>query len=304
MVLELQDEMYFLESFDELQRPLNHRNEAAAISLLLQRLQEMGEVGKKDGDSESSICMKRFDILKKDLRQHCEDLWPLFAIGDGVVAGAVPQETDIPISGDPEKGTASSDFEIWANTKADIKSKITIEKFGDLRGCAAKADIDPGELILSICRTSLIFDETIAATDLGKMLYAIPGLSSDNILIIFTMIDRHEETSFWAPFWKSLPRAFLTGLSFPGHVVKKLSSTAAGLEIRRGQQHLRSQYEATLPLLNALLQSYPDYFQEDWFTFESYTWAAGMSVCALLHWSLVASGIQFHITYAFFNFLL
>ena len=45
----------------------------------------------------------------------------------------------------------------------------------------------------------------------GQMLMAIPGLSMDNLLIIFTMIDRHDPESKWAPLWASLPAAYYTG---------------------------------------------------------------------------------------------
>ncbi len=43
------------------------------------------------------------------------------------------------------------------------------------------------------------------------MLLAIPNITVDNLLIIFTMIDRHDPESKWAPLWASLPQAYYTG---------------------------------------------------------------------------------------------
>lgn len=280
---ELQEEMYFLEDSQELTRPLNHRNEAAAISLILQRLQDRHDSRDADemnGELDRNPMEQQYPLLqfiRALMEKHCESLWPDFSFGDDILAEVSPSIATSAgeSTKDSRQKSALVDFHVWAKKDAKIASSISVAKFGNLRGCAASRDLDPGDLILSIPRKSLIYDETIADTDLGEMLYALPGLSADNVLILFTMIDRHEETSFWAPFWRSLPRAFLTGLSFPNHLIKALGDTAAGLEIQRGQAHLRSQYDATRPLFEALLRAYPDYFQENWFSYESYAWAAG-----------------------------
>lgn len=65
----LQIESYFLESPQELQSPLNLRNEAAAVSLLLSYLPGPGQ---EEGCEE----------VRQALRQHCEGLWPSFVHGD------------------------------------------------------------------------------------------------------------------------------------------------------------------------------------------------------------------------------
>ena len=36
------------------------------------------------------------------------------------------------------------------------------------------------------------------------MLAAVPDLTPDNLLLIFTMIDRWDGESGWAPFWRCL----------------------------------------------------------------------------------------------------
>ena len=106
------------------------------------------------------------------------------------------------------------------------------------------------------------------------MLMVLPGISVDSLLVIFSMIDRHDPDSAWAPFWASLPAAFCTGLSFPPAVVDALQGTAAELDIRRGQAHLRAQYDATRPLFDILLTAYPQHLSREWFDYAAYVWAA------------------------------
>ncbi len=45
----------------------------------------------------------------------------------------------------------------------------------------------------------------------GSALKQLPGLDPDNILIIWTMVERHDPDSFWTPFWCHLPDHFNTG---------------------------------------------------------------------------------------------
>jgi hypothetical protein len=106
------------------------------------------------------------------------------------------------------------------------------------------------------------------------MLLAIPNVSVDNVLILFTMIDRHDPDSVWAPLWSSLPAAFRTGLSFPAALLPALQGTAAAAEIGRGQAHLRAQYDLTRPLMDVLLTAYPAHLERGWFEYEAYVWAA------------------------------
>jgi histone-lysine N-methyltransferase SETD3 len=106
------------------------------------------------------------------------------------------------------------------------------------------------------------------------MLSAVPGLAADTLLVIFAMIDRFDPDSAWAPFWAALPAAFCTGLSFPPRLLAALAGTAAALELARGQAHLRAQFEATRPLLDALLEAYPQHLSPEWFAYERYVWAA------------------------------
>ncbi|KFM26144.1 Histone-lysine N-methyltransferase setd3 [Auxenochlorella protothecoides] len=245
-------ESYFLESPQELQSPLNLRNEAAAVSLLLSYLPGPGQ---EEGCEE----------VRQALRQHCEGLWPSFVHGD---ASMQADSVRYPADDSP-----AADFQRWA-ADVGIQSNIRIAKFGALRGCAAGRDIEPGENLLSIPAAALIYEDTVRKTDVGRMLSAIPDLAVDNLLILFTMIDRHDPDSAWARYWASLPAAFHTGLSFPPTLVHRLAGTAGALELTRAQGHLKRQYDATRPLLAMLLAAYPALLSPAWFEFGQYTWAA------------------------------
>ncbi|KAL6770518.1 hypothetical protein ACKKBF_B31570 [Auxenochlorella protothecoides x Auxenochlorella symbiontica] len=245
-------ESYFLESPQELQSPLNLRNEAAAVSLLLSYLPGPGQ---EEGCEE----------VRQALRQHCEGLWPSFVHGD---ASMQADSVRYPADDSP-----AADFQRWA-ADVGIQSNIRIAKFGALRGCSAGRDIEPGENLLSIPAAALIYEDTVRKTDVGRMLSAIPDLTVDNLLILFTMIDRHDPDSTWARYWASLPAAFHTGLSFPPTLVHRLAGTAGALELTRAQGHLKRQYDATRPLLAMLLAAYPALLSPAWFEFGQYTWAA------------------------------
>jgi hypothetical protein len=269
--------LYFLNDHTELESPLNHRNEAAAISLLLQRLRDPDEP--RSNQTPSCPSSRQYgENLQRKLQAYSESLWPNFNAGDASLVTDSPATessgaTATVLPPPPPPYSPAASFHGWAEEQG-IQSAIRIARFGALRGCAAAKDIRPGDNVLSIPQSALLYDETISQTDLGRMLYALPGVSADNVLIIFTMIDRHEPTSQWDCFWKSLPAAFQTGLSFPPHVLGALAGTAAALEIQRGQAHLKAQFENTRPLFEALLKAYPDYFQPEWFEYDSYVWAA------------------------------
>ena len=44
----------------------------------------------------------------------------------------------------------------------------------------------------------------------GKALTAL-GIQGELLLILYSMIDRHDEDSDFAPFWQSLPKTLRTG---------------------------------------------------------------------------------------------
>lgn len=98
----------------------------------------------------------------------------------------------------------------WAAERG-VSAALRLASFGGLRGAAAARAVAPGDAVLSIPAAALIYDDSIRQTDLGAMLAAVPGLDAENAMILFTMIDRWDGDSGWAPYWASLPPAFRTG---------------------------------------------------------------------------------------------
>lgn len=248
------DELYFLEDAEELRQPLNHRNEAAALSLIQQRV---------SGDAVRRSC------LLNQLHAYCERLWPHFHHEDAGLDGR---------DGAREVGATgetTTSFMSWAKKAGIVSSDLVVGTFPPhgIRGCFSERDILPGDDILCIPSTALMYDETVLETDLGKMLSVIPGLGMDNLLVIFTMIDRFDEDSLWRDFWRELPGSFDTGLSFPPACVDLLQGSSAYDEILKAQAHIKNQYDACTPLFDVLLKAYPDLLDAAWFTMEKYVWA-------------------------------
>lgn len=264
------DEAYFLGSTPamEIQEPLGQRNEAAAVSLLLQNL------GNVSDEMSSAVRSKLLEYCCLTLNETISPLsndrmFPDVWVDDGLGGEEDPQMQSIATATSQSTHDA---FHSWAEAHG-VRALIQLDYFGGLRGCRAVRDVEIGEKILSIPRKILIYSDTVSQTDLGKMLSTIPNLSMDNLLIIFTMIDRHDAESQWSSFWASLPQAFMTGFSFPKPLLDLLQGTAAHLEIERGQEHLMTQYKDTRPLLDILLKAYPQHLAAEWFTFDQYRWA-------------------------------
>ena len=245
------DELYFLDDLRELERALNHRNEAAAVSLIHQKLHEGG------GSLDASIAK----VFYGDLNNYCVALWSQFHDAqqncDGIIADTSQENR----------------FLSWSKRKKIMADKLTLAEFDGIRGCMAKENVGVGDDILAIPQEVLIYEETVLKTDLGKMLSVIPGLGMDNLLIIFTMIDRWDEDSEWKPFWDELPEEFRTGITFPENIVELLEGSSAYDEMKKAQKHIRDQYNACKPLFEVLLSAYPTYLTPDMFTYTRYVWA-------------------------------
>ncbi|KAL4860156.1 Histone-lysine N-methyltransferase setd3 [Chlorella vulgaris] len=260
-------ELYFLQDASQLRQPLNLRNEAAAVSLLL------GFFAEHHSD-EGGIDAQAQQALLAELLRHGRTLWPELASGNVTASGSSSSSSAATVRGEPVPADSpAGEFEAWA-VQQGVAAGIQIASFDGLRGCAASRNVAPGDLLLSVPSDVLIYQDSVMATDLGRMLHAIPNLTVDNLLIIFTMIDRHDADSRWALYWRSLPHRYYTGLSFPQAVVDALRGTAAHLELTRAQAHLRQQYAASKPLFDMLLTAYPQFLEAGWFDYDSYLWAA------------------------------
>jgi hypothetical protein len=157
-----QSELYFLQDVSQLRSPLNLRNEAAAVSLLLGHL---SEAGKNCGDGPRAA-------LLAALAEHARTLWPELAHGDVTLSsitgsgGDSSGDSSSALQGRPAPpGSAAADFEAWA-AEQGVSAGIRIASFGGLRGCAAARDLAAGDLLLSLPEEVLIWEGTVRQTDL------------------------------------------------------------------------------------------------------------------------------------------
>lgn len=127
------DELYFLDKAEDLREPLNHRNEAAALSLIQQRLAGL------EGD----------ESILKQLHEYCENLWPQFHHED---LGLDDREG----VGTREAGEKTTSFLSWAKGAGIVSSDLTVGTFPPLgiRGCYSERDIQPGTPHIEFCAGS------------------------------------------------------------------------------------------------------------------------------------------------------
>ncbi|GFR47496.1 hypothetical protein Agub_g9225, partial [Astrephomene gubernaculifera] len=80
-----------------------------------------------------------------------------------------------------------------------------------LRGLRADTPVSPGDVVLHVPQDLLISYDTAKQSDLGKVLCALPlGLSDDSIALIWSCVERREPEAEAAPFWAALPDRFAT----------------------------------------------------------------------------------------------
>ncbi|KAG2436622.1 hypothetical protein HYH02_011557 [Chlamydomonas schloesseri] len=145
-----------------------------------------------------------------------------------------------------------------------------------LRGLRADSAVGPGDVVLHVPMELLISYESAKESDLGKVLAALPlGLGDDSIALIWTCVERHEPEAAAAAWWASLPQRFATVLSASdADVEAALAGSPLAAEAAEARRHLAEAFEASKPAFESLCKAYPDYFQPHWFSWESYLWAA------------------------------
>jgi hypothetical protein len=96
------------------------------------------------------------------------------------------------------------------------------------------------------------------APGLGDALRNVEGMDDDTAALVWTMRDRLDAASPYAPLWASLPRAPLhTGLTLPPSALAALEGTLLHEAVSRLQAAAREQYDTLFP---ALLHAHPELF--------------------------------------------
>ncbi|KAI7737714.1 hypothetical protein M8C21_025148 [Ambrosia artemisiifolia] len=102
------------------------------------------------------------------------------------------------------------------------------------------------------------------------VLEKVEGISSETMLLLWSMKEKHDNNSRFKTYFDSLPETFNTGLSFGIEAIMALEGTLLLEEIVQAKEHLRSQYDDLVP---SLCQNYPDIFPPELYTWEEFLWA-------------------------------
>ncbi len=81
------------------------------------------------------------------------------------------------------------------------------------------------------------------------------GTDLDTVLILFTVHERHNPASLWAPYFRLLPERLTSGLYFEGMDLKALEGTPLMMDILEIKEQLRAAYDAVFPALSEVRQS-------------------------------------------------
>ncbi|CAI7888803.1 unnamed protein product [Closterium sp. NIES-53] len=99
----------------------------------------------------------------------------------------------------------------------------------------------------------------------------VGSISDESIALLWTIQQRHDPLSFYAPFFNSLPAAINTALTWPEAAVRAVQGTLLHTHIERARQHIRAEYHSLFP---ALSQRHPTLFPPALFSLSAFTAAA------------------------------
>ncbi|XP_059636273.1 uncharacterized protein LOC132278496 [Cornus florida] len=155
------------------------------------------------------------------------------------------------------------------NNGVRTKLEITYVE-GAGRGAIAMEDLEVGDIALEIPVSIIITEELVHESDMFPVLKKIDGISSETMLLLWSMKEKHNRNSKFKIYFDTLPEVFNTGLSFGVDAIMDLDGTLLLEEIVQAKEHLRTQYDELFP---ALCSDYPDIFPPELYTWEQFLWA-------------------------------
>lgn len=158
----------------------------------------------------------------------------------------------------------------WGESEG-VKTKLDIAYVeGAGRGAIARENLKAGDIALEIPVTVIISEEVVHKSDMFPILENFEGITSETMLLLWSMKEKHNRDSKFKFFFDALPEVFNTGLSFGVDALLELDGTLLLEEIVQAKEHLRSQYDELFP---ALYHDHPVIFPPDLYTWEHFLWA-------------------------------
>lgn len=138
------------------------------------------------------------------------------------------------------------------------------------RGAVAVKDLDVGDIALEIPSSTIISEELVHKSDMYQILEKIDGMTSETMLLLWSMWEKYNCTSEFKIYFDTLPKNFNTGLSFGVDAIMALEGTVLLEELTQAKEHLRGQYDELFPELS---HAHPDVFPPELYTWEHFLWA-------------------------------
>ncbi|KAL9442416.1 hypothetical protein AB3S75_020842 [Citrus x aurantiifolia] len=158
----------------------------------------------------------------------------------------------------------------WGESNG-VKTKLEIAYVGGAgRGAVAMEDLRVGDIALEIPVSIILSEDLVHKSDMYNVLGKIEGMSSETMLLLWSMKEKHNCGSKFKNYFDCLPKEFHTGLSFGVDAIMALEGTLLLEEIMQAKEHLRTQYDELFP---RLCNDYPDIFPPKFYTWEQFLWA-------------------------------
>lgn len=138
------------------------------------------------------------------------------------------------------------------------------------RGAIARENLNVGDIAVEILVSTVISEELIRESNMFHILEKIDGISSETMLLLWSMKEKHNCNSKFKIYFNTLPEEFNTGLSFGIEAIMALDGTMLLEEIVQAKQHLQTQYDSLFP---TLCNDHPDIFPREVYTWEQFLWA-------------------------------
>ncbi|XP_012573448.1 uncharacterized protein [Cicer arietinum] len=118
-----------------------------------------------------------------------------------------------------------------------VKTQLKIAYVeGAGRGMIAGKDLKVGDIALEIPASIIISEELVLETDMYRLLKEIDGISSETILLLWSMKEKYNCDSKFKTYFHTLPEKFNTGLSFGIEAITILDGTLLFEEIMQARQ--------------------------------------------------------------------
>ncbi|OMO61338.1 carboxylase-lysine N-methyltransferase [Corchorus capsularis] len=158
----------------------------------------------------------------------------------------------------------------WAKDHG-VKTRLQIAYIeGAGRGAITMENLEVGDIAMEIPASIIISEDLVYKSDMYHILEKIDEMSSETMLLLWSMKEKHNCNSQFKMYFDTLPENFNTGLSFGVEAIMVLDGTLLFEELMQAKEHLRAQYNELFP---ALSNDHPDIFPPELYTWEHFLWA-------------------------------